>query len=64
MGLDGQMRHQSAAGKLLSVHKFSAAMIAPDCDGGAGGPGCFVARDFVLTEVTGGSILHLSAQGL
>ncbi|MES2550805.1 MAG: family 78 glycoside hydrolase catalytic domain, partial [Pseudomonadota bacterium] len=60
MGLEGQMRAQSAAGKLL----FSAEMIAPACDAGTGGPGSFVAKEFDLTEVPVGAVLHLSAQGL
>lgn len=64
MGLDGQVRAMSADGKLLPEHGFSAEMIAPDCDGGTGGPGCFVARDFDLDRVEPGTILHLSAQGL
>ena len=64
MGLEGQMRAGSATGNLLPTHKFSAQMIAPSCDGGTGGPGSYVARDFTLDSVAEGSMLHLSAQGL
>lgn len=64
MGLQGQVRTQSADSKLLSGKVFLADMIAPACDAGSGGPGTFVARDFDLAEVTAGSLLHLSAQGL
>jgi alpha-L-rhamnosidase len=64
MGLQGQVRAQSADGKALSRHGFSAEMIAPACDQGTGGPGCYVARDFSVETVEAGSILHLSAQGL
>ena len=64
MGLEGQMRATSAVGNLLPKHKFSAAMIAPACDGGTGGPGTFVARNFTLDRVPDGVRLYLSAQGL
>ena len=64
MGLEGQVRAMSAAGNALSSNAFAAEMIAPSCDAGTGGPGCFVARDFSLETVETGTILHLSAQGL
>ena len=64
MGLEGQVRLASAAGKALSANTFSAEMIAPACDRGTGGPGCFVAKEFDLVEVPVGAVLHLSAQGL
>ena len=35
-------------------------MVAPSCDGGTGGPGSFVARDFALETVAEGSVLFLS----
>jgi alpha-L-rhamnosidase len=64
MGLQGQVRAQSADGKALSRHGFTAEMIAPACDQGTGGPGCYVAGDFSVEKVEAGSVLHLSAQGL
>lgn len=64
MSLDGQMRAMSAAGNVLPQNVFSAQMIAPGCDAGTGGPGAFVAREFVMEAVDAGSFLHLSAQGL
>ena len=64
MDLEGQMRAQSVAGKVLPVHKFSAQMIAPLSDAGTGGAGSFVAREFELDRVAEGSVLYLSAQGL
>ena len=64
MGLERQMRVNSARGKAMSGHIFSAEMIAPVCDAGTGGAGSFVAREFDLATVTLGSLLHLSAQGL
>jgi alpha-L-rhamnosidase len=64
MGLEGQMRDHSAAGKDLQRPEFTALMIAPGCDAGTGGPGSYVARDFTLDAVLPGSLLHLSAQGL
>ncbi len=64
MGLEGQVRALSAADSALTASGFSAGMIAPACDGGTGGPGTFVAREFELAEVTSGTVLHLSAQGL
>lgn len=64
MSLDGQVRAMSAASKVLPNIAFSAQMIAPGCDPGTGGAGTFVARDFMLDQVTEGSVLHLSAQGL
>jgi alpha-L-rhamnosidase len=64
MGLQGQVRLQSAAGNAMSSNGFTAEMIAPACDAGTGGPGTFVARAFDLAEVPAGAMLHLSAQGL
>ena len=64
MGLHGQVRTGSAAVKTLPAHGFTADMIAPSCDGGVGGPGTFVARDFTLDLVVAGTRLFLSAQGL
>ena len=64
MGLEGQGRALSAAGGSVRGRRLTAAMIAPGCDGGTGGPGSYVARDFDLAQVETGSILHLSAQGL
>lgn len=64
MGLERQVRAMSASDKIMAEFTFSAQMIAPSGDGGTGGPGCFVARDFDLAEVDPGSVLHLSAQGL
>jgi alpha-L-rhamnosidase len=64
MGLEGQVRVLSAASNALSTNGFTAEMIAPSCDRGTGGPGCFVAKEFDLVEVQAGSVLYLSAQGL
>lgn len=64
MGLEGQVRTGSAADKSLPKFTFSAEMIAPSCDGGTGGPGCFVAREFDLEVLPLDAMLHLSAQGL
>jgi alpha-L-rhamnosidase len=64
MGLQGQVRATSAAGKSLSSNRFVAEMIAPACDPGTGGAGTFVAGEFELAEVPEGAVLHLSAQGL
>jgi alpha-L-rhamnosidase len=64
MGLQGQSQSFSADGKDLSAFNFSAAMIAPACDGGEGGPGCFVARDFDLDQVPGQAMLHLTGLGV
>jgi alpha-L-rhamnosidase len=64
MGLEGQVRPVPAASKAGQKTSFSAGMIAPACDGGTGGPGCFVARNFDLATIEMGSLLHLSAQGL
>lgn len=64
MRLGQKVRALSAAGEGLSAHRFTAEMIAPSCDGGTGGPGCFVAKEFDLSDVAAGSVLHLSAQGL
>ena len=64
MGLEGQVRALSAASNALSENAFTAEMIAPACDPGTGGPGCFVAREFELSQVESGTVLHLSAQGL
>ncbi|EPX87882.1 Alpha-L-rhamnosidase [Rubellimicrobium thermophilum DSM 16684] len=64
MSLDGPMRTPSAAEADAPHHHLSAEMIAPLCDQGTGGPGCFVARDFDLDSVPEGAVLHLSAQGL
>ncbi len=64
MGLEGQVRGKSAASNALSSLAFSAEMIAPKCDAGTGGAGSFVARDFDLSTIDAGTVLHLSAQGL
>jgi alpha-L-rhamnosidase len=64
MGLQGQVRAMPADGNALSGNSFGAEMIAPGCDAGTGGPGSFVSREFDLSEVEAGSLLHLSAQGL
>jgi alpha-L-rhamnosidase len=64
MGLEGQVRAESAIGNSLPNNTFSAQMIAPSCDAGTAGPGTFVAREFDLAEVPAGAVLHLSAQGL
>ena len=64
MGLEGQSQSISASGKALTAFDFTAEMIAPGCDGGTGGPGTFVAKDFVLDSVPAGAVLHLTAQGL
>ncbi len=64
MGLEGQVRAQSAVSKALSSIGFTAEMIAPSCDAGTGGAGTFVAREFDLAEGPMGAVLHLSAQGL
>lgn len=61
MGLEGQMREVSATGHGMTAPEFTAAMIAPCCDAGTGGPGSFVARDFDLEAVPPGSLLHLTA---
>ena len=63
MGLEGQMRVNSATGKVLPSHTFSAEMIAPACDGGTGGPGTFVARDFTLDEVPEGARISSRRRG-
>ena len=64
MGLEGQVRAGSADGNISPKNQFSADMIAPACDAGTGGAGCFVAREFELASVDAGAVLHLSAQGL
>lgn len=64
MGLEGQLPVMPATGSGLVANDFTAEMVAPSCDAGTGGPGCFVAREFDLAEVPPGSVLHLSAQGL
>ena len=62
MGFEGQVL--SVSGGVLSGPVFTAQMIAPSCDAGAAGPGCFVARAFDLEEIAQGTVLHLSALGL
>lgn len=64
MGLEGQLRALTPADSDRSANGFTAEMISPSCDGGTGGPGCFVAKEFDLVQVPAGSVLHLSAQGL
>ena len=64
MGLEGQLRGVAVAGKALPIHNFTADMIAPGCDGGTGGAGSYVARNFVLAAVPQQASLMLSAQGL
>lgn len=64
MGLEGQLPAMPATGIGLIANDFTAEMVAPSCDAGTGGPGCFVAREFDLDVVPPGSVLHLSAQGL
>jgi alpha-L-rhamnosidase len=64
MGLEERVRGPSAIAAAAPKQHFLAQMIAPGCDGGTGGAGSFVARDFDLPNVRTGSILYLSAQGL
>lgn len=64
MGLNGQTQHESANDNHLPNKGFSAQMIAPACDRGTGGPGTFVARNFVFAGPADGARLRLSAQGL
>ncbi len=45
-------------------HSFSADMIGPSGDGGQGSQAAFVSRRFSLSKVQGGTMLHISAQGL
>ncbi len=64
MGQEWQARTLSANGKVLAGYVFSAEMIAPGCDTGTGGPGCFVAREFELEKAPASATLRISALGL
>lgn len=64
MGQQWQARTMSAEKEVLAKVLFSADMIAPSCDQGTGGPGCFVAREFQLPTVPAGAKLRISALGL
>lgn len=64
MGQEWQARTMSANGEVFAEGVFSSDMIAPGCDAGTGGAGCFVARDFQLSAVPVGAKLRISALGL
>ncbi len=63
MNLSARTLVSPASSDLLVRRTWQARMIAPAADQGAGGPSCYVAKTFQVTNPAH-AVLHISAQGL